>query len=343
MTFTSALGPREAPTPLTLTARSPEDLLALAPVVLGFFPADSVVMLTFGAEAAFHARVDLPEGPRQVVATAEALVEPARRHRVQRVVLLVYGSDRSLTDLLWRALRRGFHDAGVQVSAALRVEEQRWYPLAGHDRRTRELGVPFDISSHPFLVQAVVDGRVTHGSREALAATLTPDREATTRIAALVARRSVPGHVPGDLLAEGDWVEASVTADLLHDRLPDDERLARVLVALSDLRLRDAAWSALTRERSRPAVAWWTHALTRSPTALAAAPAALLAWSAWLNGNGALAWCAVDRCEEAEPGYGLGRIVADLLERAHPPTSAWMEAIDWRSALDGTTRAGGAH
>jgi hypothetical protein len=45
----------------TLTARTPEDVLAVVPVVLGFEPTESLVMLTFGSDPPFHARVDLPE------------------------------------------------------------------------------------------------------------------------------------------------------------------------------------------------------------------------------------------------------------------------------------------
>ena len=48
---------------MTLTAKSPEDVLAMVPVVLGFTPTDSLVMLTFGAASPFHARVDLPDRP----------------------------------------------------------------------------------------------------------------------------------------------------------------------------------------------------------------------------------------------------------------------------------------
>jgi hypothetical protein len=49
--------------PSTFVARSPTDLVAIVPVVLGFHPRDSVVLLTFGTPgAAFHARVDLPLG-----------------------------------------------------------------------------------------------------------------------------------------------------------------------------------------------------------------------------------------------------------------------------------------
>ena len=74
----------------TLTARSPEDLLALVPVVLGFVPSDSVVMLTFGAEHTFHARVDLPEGRDELPDVVAALLDPAVQHRVRRVVFVVY-------------------------------------------------------------------------------------------------------------------------------------------------------------------------------------------------------------------------------------------------------------
>ena len=64
----------------TLTARSPEDLLALVPIVLGFVPRESVVMLTFGAQRTFHARVDLPVREAEVAEVVQALLEPARRH-----------------------------------------------------------------------------------------------------------------------------------------------------------------------------------------------------------------------------------------------------------------------
>jgi hypothetical protein len=41
-----------------------------------------------------------------------------------------------------------------------------------------------------------------------------------------------------------------------------------------------------------------------------------------LQGNGALAWCAVDRARQADPDQPLAALVADALEGAVPPT-AW--------------------
>ena len=55
---------------------------------------------------------------------------------------------------------------------------------------------------------------------------------------------------------------------------------------------------------------------------LRAAPAALLGFAAWLSGNGALAWCAVECAQEAEPGYTLAGLLSEALAGAVPP-SAW--------------------
>ncbi len=42
--------------PTTITVKAPHDLIAAAAVVLGFWPTDSVVMLTFGSAEPFHAQ-----------------------------------------------------------------------------------------------------------------------------------------------------------------------------------------------------------------------------------------------------------------------------------------------
>jgi len=42
---------------------------------------------------------------------------------------------------------------------------------------------------------------------------------------------------------------------------------------------------------------------------------------AWLAGQGALAWCAVDRSREADPDYGLAGVLAEALTSAVPPSS----------------------
>ena len=320
----------------TLTARTPEDLVAVVPVVLGFTPADSLVMLTFDAEHPFHARVDLPLRRDEMGELAAVLLAPATRHRVGRVVLLVYSDDTGRAAAAWRSLRDGCRDRGIDVVEALRVEPGRWFPYLGHDRRLRSTGVAYDISAHPFRVQSVLDGRITYGSRADLKATLDPlpDREGPIRDALDV----LDGEV--DLLTEGEWVEDLVARHLGAGSSPTDGEVARLLRGLAMLRVRDAAWSCLTRARSREAVTFWTDVLRRTPRSLRAPVATLLAWSAWQGGDGALAWCAIDRCSEVDPDYTLMLLLAQALERAVPP-SAWDEHLDWRAGLDVARREAG--
>jgi hypothetical protein len=80
--------PQPADQPAPYVARTPEDLLATVPLVLGFTPEESVVMLTFGAPRCFHARIEMPTLVEEVMPMIESLVEPALRHGVRRVVLL---------------------------------------------------------------------------------------------------------------------------------------------------------------------------------------------------------------------------------------------------------------
>ena len=82
------------------------------------------------------------------------------------------------------------------------------------------------------------------------------------------------------------------------------------------------AWAQMDRENAEAHVDLWRDVVRRSPEDLLAPPAALLGFAAWLAGNGALAWCAVDRAHRAEPGYGLAGLLSQALAGGVPP-SAW--------------------
>jgi uncharacterized protein DUF4192 len=312
------------PEPATaLTIREPEDILALVPVLLGFEPAESLVMLTFGCDPPFHARADLPGGSAELAELVDSLLAPARQHRARRVILVAYSergrpADRALTAVA-RALRR----AGIDVIVGLRTDGRRWHPVPrqagvpGH-------GVPYDVSGHPFAAQAVYDGRVVHGSREELGATVRADPGAVTRTVGALA--ALPARAPA--LEEGCWARELVARHTRDGSSPSDADLARLLRGMLDVRVRDAAWSVLRREVAAAHVAFWSEVVRRTPDPLVPAPAALLAFAAWQAGHGALAWCAVDRCEEVEPAYSLAGLVARILEGAVPPT-AWDGVGDW--------------
>jgi hypothetical protein len=301
-----------APRVTTLTARSPEDVLAAVPVVLGFEPRDSVVMLTFGGVETFHARVDLPP-PAEVEDAVDLLLDPARRHRVARVVFVVYADDGPAARTVVRRLRRAFPRAGIDVVEVLRAHAGRWFAPGRSGVPLH--GVPYDVSDHAFRAQAVVEGIVVHRSRAELEALLRPLPDAVDRVAWAL-RRAAPSP-PGEIT---DLVDARLEAGRFSD-----VELARVLLGLGEAGGRDAAWATINRDTALDHVRLWTEAVQRSPDELVAGPAAVLGLAAWLAGHGALAWCAVDRCLAADPDNSLAALVADVLTRAVPP-SAWQAA-----------------
>jgi hypothetical protein len=318
---------RESPTP-SLTARTPEDVLALVPVVLGFEPTESLVLLTFGAATPFHARLDLPATVDDVPAAVELLVSPARQHGVRRVLLVAYSERGRYADRVLRGVARAFERAGISVIDGLRTDGRRWHPVPGRPGVPAH-GVPYDLTAHPFAVQAVYDGRVLHGSRSALAATIATDPARVATVVTALAAQSGPA---GAALDEGRWARDLVADHVAAATVPSDAELARLLRGMLDVRVRDAAWSSLTREQAREHAALWTDVVQRSPEPLLAGPAALLGFAAWLAGDGALAWCAVDRCLDADPAYSLGTLVTELLTRAVPPSS-WEGPFDWTEGM----------
>ncbi|MDI6908792.1 DUF4192 domain-containing protein [Nocardioides sp.] len=307
-----------------MTARTPEDMLALVPVVLGFLPTDSVAMLTFGSRRPFHARVDLPTAGTDIPKAVETLLAPARAHGVAQALFVLYSDDDRLAAATSRALCRAFVDAGVQVIEALRTDGHRWYAAHGRRPGVPAWGVPYDLSAHPFLAQAVLDGRVLHGSREELRRTLDGDVERTGRVVAALAALGGRTGDPPPRAAEALWARDLVVRHTRAGSAPEDEEVARLLRGLLEIEVRDAAWGPLDRASSHAHVAFWTDVVRRTPVPLLAAPAALLAFAAWQAGHGALAWCALDRSAEADEDYSLAALVAQALERAVPP-DAWDE------------------
>jgi hypothetical protein len=291
------------PDRMTLTFRTPEDVLAAVPVLLGFEPADSVVMLTFGGRETFHARVDLPP-PEELDEAVEMLLDPAVAHGVEHVLFVVYSARPQLAGRVLDRLGEAFTAAGVRVVNGLRADGERWF-LPGSP------GVPYDVGAHPFRVRSVVEGHVVSASREELAARLAPGArvaEVEEALARVVSYDAVE-------------VVATVWRALERGRFDVDD-LAGVLQGMRDRHVRDAAWGSMTRDDAATHVALWTDAVQRSPAELVGAPAAVLGLAAWLAGNGALAWCAVDRCVESDPGNSLAELVGELLSRAVPP-STW--------------------
>jgi hypothetical protein len=296
--------------PDRLLARSPEDLVAFVPLAIGFVPERSAVLLSLGGPGSFHARVTLPEDPGDVDVVTDALLRPALRHATRSVAFVLYDDDTTVADETAWSLRDAFVDAGIEVVEVLRVHDDHWFAVLPGRPSACYDGVPFDVAAHPFSVRAVVDGRVTLGSREELRATLDPRPRAVELTAALL----------GDAEpAQTGSLRALVERHLAARTMFTPAELATVAVTITSGPRRDEVWAWQDRAHARQAVELWSDAVRRLPRSHIAAPAAVLAFAAWLAGEGALAWCAVDVSRAAQPDHSLAGLVAGLLESATSP------------------------
>jgi hypothetical protein len=303
------------PAPTRFTVRTPADIAAFVPLALGFLPERSVVMVSVGPAVGMHARVDLPHDADDVDDVVEALLRPARLHSLREVIVVVYDDDTTVADEAAWAIHEEFTAAGIAVREVLRVHDQHWYAVLPGAPLAAYQGVPFSLDEHRFTAQAVFDGRVTHASREALRATIAPDVPAAQQVAP---------HLAGAVVLPAGALTALVRRHVERGTTFSDPELASVAATVASGARRDEAWVWLGRGEARRAVDLWSDAVRRLPPSHVAAPAAVLAFAAWLVGDGALAWCAVDRCREVAPAHSLAGVVAQLLDSATSPES-WEE------------------
>lgn len=302
------------------------------PVVLGFRPDDSIVLVTSGAEhRPFHARIDLPDDPADLGVVAEHLARAAHANGAEGALVVVYTHDTALALEAARVLRAVLHRHGIGVPLALRADGDHYADLDDPTSAVR----PYDLTAHPITAEAVYDGRLMHTSRQGLVDSLVSgDPDAVEQVyvatrdaqAALLARESDP---PG-FLEQCVEREALAMLDVVRQAIREDRRLAapdlaRLLAVLTFDGAGDRFWDDLGRLGARKHVAFWTDVVRRSHVDHVDHPAALLAFAAWMHGDGALAWCAIDRCREKDPDNALAALVATALLNAVPP-EVWESA-----------------
>ncbi len=324
--------------PVTLTARTPEDLLAVVPHVLGFHPEDSLVLLTFGgAGSGFHARVDLPDDDIGRSEVAALLRDACARNAVDRCAVVAYADDHEQALAASEAVRVCLAVGSIEVLGCFRADGRHWFPLDPFADLDRVTGTAYDLASHPFTAESVFHGRVVLGDRESLVASFAPaeesERDRVRREADRFATRLLegsgddPAGVNDRICEEARWVAECVRAWVERPRPLSTAETARLAVLVSMVPVRDEAWAAIAQETARRHFDLWREVLRRVPDELVPAPAALAGFAAWLAGDGAMAWCAIDRCQAVDPAYSMGRLVAEALTRALPP-STWRPFSD---------------
>lgn len=305
----------------SLTVRCPEDLLACVPLLLGFLPTSSAVVVALPPGSGPHARADV-DASTDLAVLADSLVSPALRHGVERVAVVVY-DDLAVAAGVADHLAEAFTDAGIEPVAVLAADGSSWVSVRPSTTTPRE----YDALAHPFVTEAVVGGQVVLGSRAAVRDQLALDAQLAAAVVAAGEEGALPFPVPPA------WVQQCLAQHVRKGSLPDADEVARLLEGISRPDGRDAAWAWVAAPDARTHVEIWLRVVRGCPPPRRAAAAAVLAFHAWLAGDGALAWCAVDASYEAQEPCSLTVLVEDLLVRAAPP-ALWSPLLEAPGAVE---------
>ncbi len=316
----------------TIDLRDPGDLLAATPHLLGFEPSDSVVLVGHRGEAGTHigniVRADLPT-PGNEITLATRLVEPLLRTSVAVTVIVVGGRCPDGTgppaDAVVTAVKDVFGKAGLPVQHAL------WVPAirAGAPWRCYDdvccAGYLPDPRSTVLAAVTTHAGLVTHSSRAAMQRQLDPvAQDVLDRRAAMLNRRAVVDALdePEAIRRGRVAVRRALSRAWKGTLAPSDTEVVELALGLTLSDVRDACLATALPVGSAHAVAaerLWLLLTRHTPAPERAEPATLLAYSAYVRGEGALAGMALSVARAADPGHVLSQLLSQALDHGLPP------------------------
>jgi len=298
----------------------PTDLLTTVPMLLGFHPDHSLVVVgLIGGELQCTFRVDLP-GSADFMEHLPDLTGQLSTNNCDGCVVIAYGDKDVGEAAALRAADR-FSAAGIEPLDRLRVAAGRWFSLTCDEPCCPPEGLPIPESSAASCEVAVAGGYAA-ADRDAVTEQLAP---APAGKRAAVAK-AVAEALTAD--AELDW--ASQRSLDLHaidhwmsvNGLPGPVDIAAVGLALGDLDIRDYALRRINSgkfEGNR--VDLWVWVVRHMEEDLVAPAATVAGFAAYRFGNGVLAREAFDLALRASPHYRLAQMLIAALQAGIPPAA----------------------
>ncbi|QMU78727.1 DUF4192 domain-containing protein [Streptacidiphilus sp. PB12-B1b] len=333
--------------------RTPADMVDALPYLLGFFPSDSVVALGLQGPRRRQGgtvRIDLPTAdawPAAAEEVARFLVALSEhRDRSPDAVILYLCRDpapgqqaaavaeelRPLAEQLTAA----FAAVGIPVHEALCVSGGRWWSFSCRDPRCCDPGgTPVDRpgTTSTIAAAAAYAGVRVRGSLKELQRELDPVGAPTAESQLAAFEQAVPALVEELLRSGGREAVRERTAELVDaavaafragaEELPEADA-ARLILGLQDRMARDRAAEWLDPPDVEPAQRLWRFLARRCAVPFdshAAAPLALLGWTAWVTGDQVTARIALGRALVADPDYTFAQLLHEAVNSGAEPRS----------------------
>ncbi|MFC4004415.1 DUF4192 domain-containing protein [Prauserella oleivorans] len=310
-------------TKTTVRTNNAGDLLASIPTLVGFAPANSVVLIALHENRlGVTMRADLPP-TQNSVSFAQQLAHGLEVAGVDEAIdeaVAVIVDDTPHRDLVDHLVEQ-LAVRGIMLEHAYHVSEfaagARWQ----HICNAAWHGVLPDPKATVAAATLAVASGVTRGSREQIEESFrSDDEEAIGRRAALL--DGLVGRPQPSLEWQAGIVRAALHRSLTGQLTLSDEDVAALAYALTDPGVRDACLATAlpsTSPLAHAAMNLW-RALTRmTPAPERAEPAVLAGFAAYMQGDGATATIALEVALDANPDHVLAGLLRHALDTGVPP------------------------
>ncbi|HZN83340.1 MAG TPA: DUF4192 domain-containing protein [Mycobacterium sp.] len=304
----------------------PGVLIAALPAVLGFVPEKSLVLVTVDrGEMGCVMRVDLSDELQHSLAHIADVAAAAKPDSAIAVVIDEDGAScrmcndeyRELADRLTTALA----NRSIELLAAHVVDRVaaggRWHCADG----CGNAGTVDDPSASPLAVAAVLDGRRLYARRAELQEVIEVANSARADLLAeIIGDRKPDSAERPDEAARAD-IEATIAAAArVADAVElDDDELARLAWALTDLRVRDTLYALAVGENAGQAESLWALLSRTLPEPWRVEALVLLAFSAYARGDGPLAGVSLEAALRGDPTHRMAGMLDTALQSGLRP------------------------
>ena len=309
------------------TVKTPHDLLAAVPFLIGYHPTDSLVLISVKSDSLEMAmRIDFPKNPPE--GSYQLLASHLKRDNSEGALIVAYEPANSLAG---PEVLHNVADAVASLDIPIRelmlVRNNHWRSLLCNDDKCcpPEGNQIEEFVNSRIAAEQVASGKVlpfsdSEGLTHSISATiLAKDINWNAQV---VGFRVDPDANNLNELQRDGAESILLLADFYSQNgfCKDYDLMARVLGRLSDIQVRDFALGCHTDQTINSYWAMWRDLLRIAPPKFVAPVASVFASIAYENGEGALAHRALDRAIEDDPEYSLARLLRRIFSSGWPPS-----------------------
>jgi hypothetical protein len=308
----------------------PAAVIAALPAVLGFVPEKSLVLITIDdGELGSVMRIDLSEALADRVGPLAEIASAAGPEAAIAVVVDADGADCPMCNEDYRdlcaALTEELAQRDIVLWAAHVVDRVaaggRWHCVDGCGAG----GDVDDPSASPVAVAAVLDGRRLYARRADLQAVIAVDERAgSAALADLIgehadSRDTAHRDDPAGCVRRDVEDAMAAAARVGEGQQLSDADLARLACALGDVEVRDTLYALAVGQSAGEAESLWAQLARSLPTPWRVEALVLLAFSAYVRGDGPLAGVSLEAALRCQSDHRMAGMLDTALQSGLRP------------------------